>query len=565
MRLIEIRDLDGPNIFLLEPAIKLELVLDDDDLTPDAIAALSSRMEPLAPSDDERAAGAEGLGDLLMAACAALHERAGVEFPEMRWVDMGTPGQWSLAFGWERRRFALALARLLGAAASGEEIDFPAAAARLPELLDGDHPDDRPGMIRDEQRTIPVIAVTGTNGKTTTTRLIAHILRGTGRKVGWTSTIGVFIEGENVLEGDYTGPAGAWRVLREPGLDVAVLETARGGILLRGMACQSNDISVMTNISGDHLGLHGIHTVEGLAEVKSVVLRTTRSSGWIVLNADDPLVRGQAAGLHASIIWVTQDAGNPTVVAHRHSGGRAVLTEEGMVMEARGEVTHGIARLEEIPITFGGLARHMIENVLCATGVTLAFGLTRNEIAAGLREFGTEAADNPGRLHVYDLDGATVILDYAHNEVGLTHLLRLARGYLGERGRLTTIVGTAGDRTDEALRALGRIAAEQSDHVVIKETQRYLRGRANVDEMTALYLEGVEAGGNPPHTVASDEPDSLEIALRNLQPGDVVAMMCIESGPESRARVEELGGKKKDGKTARRRDGQDAHSPTAES
>ena len=160
-------------------------------------------------------------------------------------------------------------------------------------------------MIRDEERTIPVIAVTGTNGKTTTTRLIAHILRGTGRKVGWTSTVGVFIEGENVLEGDYTGPAGAWRVLREPGLDVAVLETARGGILLRGMACQSNDVSVMINISGDHLGLHGVQTVEGLAEVKGVVLRTTRPDGWVVLNADDPLVRGQAAGLHAPIIWVT--------------------------------------------------------------------------------------------------------------------------------------------------------------------------------------------------------------------------------------------------------------------
>jgi cyanophycin synthetase len=555
MRLIEIRDLDGPNIFLLEPAIKLELALDEHDLTPDAVAALARRMEPLAPSDDERAAGSEGLGDLLQDACAALHERAGVEFPEMRWVEMETPGHWSLAFGWERRRFSLALARLLGAVATGAVGDFPAAAARLPELLAGDDPYDRPGMIRDEQRTIPVVAVTGTNGKTTTTRLIAHILRGTGRKVGWTSTVGVFIEGENVLEGDYTGPAGAWRVLREPGLDVAVLETARGGILLRGMACQSNDVSVMTNISGDHLGLHGVHSVEGLAEVKSVVLRTTRSSGWVVLNADDPLVRGQAAAVHASIIWVTQDAENATVAAHRHSGGRAVLAEKGRLLVARGEETHRLARLDEIPITFGGQARHMIENVLCATGATLALGLSTAEITAGLRTFGTDAADNPGRLHVYDMDGATVILDYAHNEVGLTHLLHLARGYLGAESRLTTIVGTAGDRSDDALRALGRIAAEQSDHIIIKETQRYLRGRASVDEMTALYLEGVKSGGNPPYTVASDEPDSLEIALRDLKPGDVVAMMCIESGSESRARIEELGGRLKDGQTARRPEG----------
>ncbi|MGH2616994.1 MAG: Mur ligase family protein [Thermomicrobiales bacterium] len=554
MRLIEIRDLDGPNIFLLEPAIKLEIEVHARDLTPDAVADLAARMEPLAPSDDERATGADGLGDLLMAACADLHERAGVEFPEMRWAPMETPGSWSLAFGWERRQFALALARLLADIATGEEVDLRAAAAGLHDLLTGDDPEDRPGMIRDDRRAIPVIAVTGTNGKTTTTRLIAHILRGTGRKVGWTSTVGVFIEGENVLEGDYTGPAGAWRVLREPGLDVAVLETARGGILLRGMACQSNDVSVMTNISGDHLGLHGVHTVEGLAEVKGVVLRTTRSDGWVVLNADDPLVRGQAAGLHASIIWVSQNPRNPTVAAHRRTGGRAVLTEGGWLVDVWGNESHRIVRLDEMPIAFGGQARHMIENALCAAAATLALDLNREEVAAGLRGFGTDAEDNPGRLNIYDLNGATVILDYAHNTVGLTHLLQVARGFLQGDGRLTAIIGTAGDRTDEALRELGRIAAAQSDHIIVKETRRYLRGRKSVDEMTALYREGLAAGGNPPHTVAADEPEALAMALRDLNPGDVVAMMCIESGPQSRARVEALGGLMKDGETARRQD-----------
>jgi cyanophycin synthetase len=397
-------------------------------------------------------------------------------------------------------------------------------------------------MIRDDERTILVVAITGTNGKTTTTRLLAHILRGTGRKVGWTSTVGVFIEGENVLPGDYTGPAGAWRVLREPGLEVAVLETARGGILLRGMACQSNDVSVMTNISGDHLGLHGILSAEGLADVKSVVVRTTRPSGWVVLNADDALVRGQAAGLHASIIWISQDPRNPTVTAHRQTGGRAVLAADGWLVAARGDTEDQIARLSDIPITLGGQARHMIENALCATGAALALGVLGDEIAAGLLSFGTAADHNPGRLHVYDLAGATVILDYAHNEVGLEHLLRLARGYLKEGGRLTTIVGTAGDRTDEALRAIGRMAAECSDRVIVKETHRYLRGRANVDEMTALYLQGVAAGGDPPHAVAAGEPEALAMALQDLCPGDVVAMMCIETGPESRAQVEALGG-----------------------
>lgn len=212
------------------------------------------------------------------------------------------------------------------------------------------------------------------------------------------------------------------------------------------------------------------------------------------------------------------------------------------MVEASGDDTHRLARFAEMPITFGGQARHMIENALCAAAATLALGLSREEIVPGLRTFGATAEDNLGRLHVYDLAGATVILDYAHNEVGLQHLLALARANIRGAGRLIAIIGTAGDRGDEALREIGRIAAEQSDRVIVKETRRYLRGRASVDEMTALYLEGLAAGGNPPHEVAADEPAALEIALSDLQPGDVVAMMCIESGAQSRARVEELGG-----------------------
>jgi cyanophycin synthetase len=395
-------------------------------------------------------------------------------------------------------------------------------------------------MVRDDERTIPVIAITGTNGKTTTTRILAHILRGTGRKVGLTSTVGVFIEGECVLEGDYTGPAGAWRVLEEPGLDIAVLETARGGLLLRGMACESNDVSVMTNVTGDHLGMHGIHTVEGLAAVKSVVLHTTRPSGWTVLNADDPVVRGQAAGLPATIIWVTQDPENRTVAAHLLTGGTAILAENGWLVVTEASKRTRVLPFADVPITHGGRARHMIENVLCATGAAVALEIDPADIARALRTFGADESDNVGRLHVYSVQGATVILDYAHNEVGLTHLLQLAGSYRGEDGRLISIIGTAGDRTDDALREIGRLAAKASDEVIIKETRRYLRGRPSVESMTALYEEGLRAGGDPPHVVATDEPTALTIALEQLRPGDVVAMMCIESGEESRARLRAL-------------------------
>lgn len=540
MRLVEIRDLDGPNIFLLQPAIKAEFAISPGDLHAAALADLSARLEPLVPTDDERAEGTDALGEILQAACIGLHQRAGVDFPEMRWVPMETEGQWSLAFGWEHRRFALALARALAAAVTGEGFDLAETEAHLRELLATTDKDDRPGMVPDSERKIPVVAITGTNGKTTTTRVLAHILRGTGRKVGWTSTVGVFIEGECVLEGDYTGPAGAWRVLAEPGLDIAVLETARGGLLLRGMACESNDVSVMTNVTGDHLGLHGIHTVEGLAAVKSVVLRTTRPSGWTVLNADDPLVRGQAGGLPAAIIWVTQDPANPTVVAHLHAGGTAILAEDGCLVIAEGEERTHVLPFVDMPITYGGRARHMIENVLCATGAAAALQVAPADIARALRTFGEDESDNIGRLHIYKVQGATFILDYAHNEVGLDYLLQLAQGYRGEGGRLISIIGTAGDRTDDALREIGRLAGTASDEVIIKGTHRYLRGRPSVESMTALYEEGLRAGGDPPRIVAPDEPAALSIALERIRPGDVVAMMCIESGPESRARLKAL-------------------------
>ncbi len=540
MRLVEIRDLDGPNIFLLQPAIKVEIAISPGDLQATALADLSARLEPLVPTDDEHEAGADALGEILLAACIGLHQRAGVDFPEMRWAPMETEGQWSLAFGWEHRRFAVALARSLADAVTGETFDLAETAIHLRNLLTTTADDDLPGMVRDAARAIPVIAITGTNGKTTTTRVLAHILRSTGRKVGWTSTVGVFIEGECVLEGDYTGPAGAWRVLEEPGLDAAVLETARGGLLLRGMACESNDVSVMTNVTGDHLGLHGIHTVEGLAAVKSVVLHTTRPSGWTVLNADDPLVRGQAAGLPAAIIWVTHDPENPTVAAHLHAGGTAVLAEDGWLVIAEGSERTRVLPFADIPITFGGRARHMIENVLCATGAAVALEIAPADIARALAIFGNDESDNVGRLHVYSVQGATLILDYAHNEVGLAYLLQLAASYRGEGGRLISIIGTAGDRTDDALREIGRLAAKASDQVIVKETRRYLRGRPTVEAMTALYLEGLRAGGDPPHVVAQDEPTALTIALEQMRPGDVVAMMCIESGPESRARLKAL-------------------------
>ncbi|HEU5433065.1 MAG TPA: Mur ligase family protein [Thermomicrobiales bacterium] len=546
MRLVEIRDLDGPNLFLLAPAIKVEWAIAAGDLTADAIGALAARLEPFGVVSDNRPAGGAALGETLADAVSGLFRRNGQPEPETIWTDLEEPGHVALAFGWERRRFALSVARLVADVADGAIVDPRTAADRLPALLANDDPADRPLMIRDADRRIPVVAVTGTNGKTTTTRLIAHILRQTGRVVGWSSTTGVYIEGERVLEGDYSGPAGARRVLNEPGIDAAVLETARGGILLRGLATESNDVGVLINISADHLGLQGVLTVEGLARVKAVVVRVTKPGGVVVLNADDPLARGVACGVRTEILWISRDPDNPTVLAHVQDGGRALVARDGRFVAVRGERETPIAAVADIPIAWGGLAEHMVENALCATAACLALGVPPDAIARGLATFGAEPSDNPGRLHIYDITGATVILDYAHNEVGLEHLLRLASGFRGEAGRIVAIIGTAGDRTDEALRSLGRIAASGADRVIVKETRRYLRGRSSPQEMTDLFCAGIAAVGGADYTVVPDEATAFDLALEGVGPGDVVAMMCIEEGPALRERALHLGRERHD-------------------
>ena len=542
MRRIELRDLDGPNIFLLAPAIKLELAVGADDLESAALAALAARLEPLGLADDAPPAGAAALGGLLGDALVALCARAGAPEPDIHWAPLETPGHHALAWTWDHRRFALAAGETLAAVATGEAVDLRAEADRLRGVLAEHDADDAPLLLRDADRRLPIVAVTGTNGKTTTSRLIAHILAGAGLRPGWATTAGVYVAGEKVLDGDYSGPAGARTVLAA-GVDVAVLETARGGILLRGLAYESNDVAVFTNVSSDHLGLQGIHTVDGLAKVKSVVVRVTQADGWAVLNADDPLVRGAAAGIRAGRFWVTQEPDNPHVVADLADGGRALLVRDGTIVEVRGDRERPLLPVAEVPIAFGGTARHMLENALCAAAAGLALGRSPEEVAAGLRSFGTDPAHNPGRNEVIHVGGGTVVVDYAHNEIGLTQLLALARTLTGPGGRLTAVVGSAGDRDDATITALGRVAGELADIVVLKGTEKYLRGRADAAEILALLAAGVAAGGGEPAATAPSEATAIDLALDAMAPGDVVAVMSFEDAAAARARVEARGGR----------------------
>jgi cyanophycin synthetase len=317
-------------------------------------------------------------------------------------------------------------------------------------------------------------------------------------------------------------------VLGDPDVDVAVLETARGGILLRGIAYESNDVGVFTNVSADHLDLQGVRTVEGLADAKATVIRITKPDGFAVLNADDQLVVEQASKTNARLFFVSQQSDNTVVSSHAEEGANALVVDHDEVIWWNGGHSTRLISVDEIPISFGGSARHMLENAICGAAACLGLGLTAESVRAGLATFTSTPTDNLGRLNLYDVHGATVVVDFAHNEAGLRHLLMLAAGLKKSGASLTAIIGTAGDRTDANLEAIGRIAAESADRVFVKETKKYLRGRTNNNELNENYIRGIKAGGKNEWSILPSELVALKTALEGAVSGDVIALMCVE-------------------------------------
>lgn len=514
MKLAEIRDLDGPNLFMLEPAVKVELILESGE----SRNLLSHRLG--------------GGPDLRFAAQRAVewvHGLADQPTPHVVTRVMDDLENISVAFGWTRRAFALEAGRALFDLASGNVL--PADLDdRLRHALSTTSADDHPSLIRDRDRTAIAIAVTGTNGKTTTTRLIAHLMRTGGHRTGWNSSSGIYVEGEMIEDGDYSGPSGARRILGDPTIDAAVLETARGGILLRGLGYEHNDVSVFTNVSADHLDLQGVRSLETLAEVKSVVCRVTRADGTCVLNADDELVMNATSNVKARKRLITRNAGNPAVRQHQSSGGAVVIATSDAIVAREGDEPDLTFAYADLPVTHGGRATHMVENAMCAIGAALAAGVAPETVCVGLKSFANDPAHNPGRLNIYSCDGVTVILDFAHNEIGLKHLLEFSRADIGDDGRLISIIGTAGDRNDRSLRQVGRIAADLSDLVIAKGTEHYLRGRS-LEELMALYRGGAKEGAPVEYRETADELSALELALDVARRGDVIAMMVHEQVP----------------------------------
>ncbi|MGE3797440.1 MAG: Mur ligase family protein, partial [Thermomicrobiales bacterium] len=466
MKIVETRVLEGPNLFLLEPAVKIEFASDSETL-----------------SDDERRR-LDRLAELVV----ELHAASGLDAPRVVLEPLEIPSHVALAYSWTHRHFATAIAEMIGEALiSG--ADASTFEDRAISILAEVDEDDKPHMVSDAARTKLTIGVTGTNGKTTTTRLIAHLFSHAGRHVGWSCSSGVYIDGSQVLSGDYSGPQGAQRVLEDPVVEVAVVELARGGILLKGIACQSLDVSVFTNISTDHLDLQGIRTIRGLARAKSVVSRITRAGGFAVVNADDPLVMESTEGIVAERVLISRNSQNPVLGQHLAGGGKALVYEADALIWHDGIGEERLAQVVDVPMTYGGAAGFMVENALAGAAAALMAGLSLLEVRRGLATFDNSSDMNPGRLNVFEVDGTTVVLDFAHNEVGLQVLLDFARSLKGEAGEIFSVVGTAGDRTDESIRELGRIAALSSDHIIAKDTKKYLRGREAAD-LLKLYADG---------------------------------------------------------------------------
>jgi cyanophycin synthetase len=526
--LIELRVLDGANIYFTRPAVKLTLqvgalaALSEADARGVAErAGLGGRTRPGPADTEQRRRFAMRLAAHLTRTVAGL---AGVQRLSVRTRAGDSPDAIVVVFPWRRRGRATALgeqvAALLDAVCAADLAERIATAGAVVGASDeGDPP-------RVPRPSIPVVAVTGTNGKTTTSRLIAHVARAAGHVAGWSSTDGVYLDGVLVDAGDWSGFGGAGRVLRERSVTFAVLESARGGILLRGLGATHNDVAVVTNVQADHLGLHGIHTLDQLAEVKAAIVRITKPTGWVVLNADDPRVMEMRRLSRARPFAFSLDPDSPGLRVAVEAGGRGITVLDGdvVVVSHDSDPAH-LLPVAEVPLTLAGLSPHNTANALAAAAACLAVGLPRSAVLEGLRSFVPDATLNPGRMNLFDVAGVVVVVDLAHNEDGLRALLQVARGVCPQGSAVRLVLGTAGDRTDELIRSLGEIAARGADDVVIGHKAHYLRDRT-MEQMTELFLAGLRgAAWTAAVPVHDTELGALQAVHASSRPGDVCAVM----------------------------------------
>lgn len=545
MTVVELRVLDGPNLYFTRPAIKLTLGVTPWLAMPEERAqrltqraGFTSVASPGVPMSDQRRR--------YVARFAVHLTRALADATATHLAIRGRPGpepeQVVIAFVWRRQRaaeaFARELAPLLELCLDGRR-SVQRALAEAAHRLDRVEPGPAPTVLSPE---IPIIAVTGTNGKTTTVRLIAQLARAAGHDVAYTTTDGVYRDDELVEAGDYSGFSGAAKALAQPGIGIAVLETARGGILLRGIGTDHNDVAVVTNVTEDHLDQYGIRTLDQLAEVKSTITRITRPDGWDVLNADDPRVlamRRQAAGRP----WLfSLYADHPAIRTTLAEGGRAISVLDGalVVMTSRRHVQR-LLPVVDVPVTLAGISSNNLRNAMAAAAAALGAGIPEAAVVDGLRSFVLDPERNPGRANLFEIDGRVVVVDYAHNEEGMRGLIEISQGLRVPAGRVLLAFGSAGDRTNAIIHRLGYTAARGPDQVAIAELHRYLRGRDPQDLVRRLQA-GLTDGGKPHAPVFPTELEALEWMLTTSGANDVIAITALAQRPEVFQYLRDRGG-----------------------
>jgi cyanophycin synthetase len=375
-----------------------------------------------------------------------------------------------------------------------------------------------------EDGRIPLVAVTGVNGKTTTTRLIAHIVGLTQRTVGMTCTEGIYVDGRCVEAGDCSGPASARALLENARVEAAVLETARGGILRAGLGFDRCDVAVVTNIAeGDHLGIADIDTPEQLARVKRTIVEVVAPTGAAVLKADDPLVAAMASVCGGAVVFFARDPGHPVLVRHREQNGRVAFARDGHLVLAEGGQEIPLVSLDRVPLTHGGRISFQVENALAAAAAAWSLGVPCERIRVGLESFSAGLSHAPGRFNLLEVNGATVIVDYGHNTPALAALIEAIEQF--PHKRRTAVYSTAGDRRDCDLVRQGELLGDAFDRVILYE-DHYLRGRKE-GEIIALFRRGVTAGSRVGEVrEVRGWLKAMEAALDSVSPGDLLLVQA---------------------------------------